>query len=377
MKTIIESIIAGASQIPSGDNSQPWKFWWTGSVLKISHVEDFAVHSLNRKNHASMMAFGALLETLRISASNFGFELKINLRIPDQNLPRESEVVWAEVKMIPSKKAADPLNSALSLRTTDRRNYKGGTLNLHLRSELRALQINFPDCCLHMQEDQSHEFINYFLKAEELLWKNSKIIKDLCRWLRLSKKETKNSTDGMSAKNIGINLPETLLFKLIRKFPRLPSFLWSFGFGFKIKQKSMESIQSSAALICFTVRAITPENLCHLGGLAVRCWLILNREGFGVQPLSYASTSVADATSENSRSIMSTDELELFKQGQKILKKNFNFLEGEVPTWMFRTGVSDSLPQDQRPAKRQLSEVLSFKSDFQESKNQLQIKKGA
>jgi hypothetical protein len=75
----IEALIDKAIRSPSGDNAQPWNFQWNGERLLVLHSEMKALHTLNRKNHASMIALGAMLEALRLSATILGLDMKTKL----------------------------------------------------------------------------------------------------------------------------------------------------------------------------------------------------------------------------------------------------------------------------------------------------------
>ena len=58
---------------PSGDNTQPWRFEIVGDHLIRVFGTDTRDHILyDYDGHASHIAHGALLETMRIAASGFG-----------------------------------------------------------------------------------------------------------------------------------------------------------------------------------------------------------------------------------------------------------------------------------------------------------------
>jgi hypothetical protein len=350
---LVNFIIADAIKSPSGDNAQPWRFQWDGQRLLVLHAETLAAHSLNRNNHASQIALGALIEATRLSASQHGFSIKANLQLENKN----DMAVWADIVFSFNNTPADPLASMISLRCTDRRAYKGGTLETELLAEIAQAQAQFPGCAVRIQTQQTSSFMKYFLNTEKLLWSNSKIVRDLGKWLRLSKKEVAKSPTGMSWKNIGISAPEALMFRLIRRFPRIPGFLWSLGFGLRIKQDAKKSIKSSAALVCFSATETTPEAFCNIGQLAFRTWLLLNAYGMGVQPLSYSSTTVADLAAGALSPESSQAERDLFRQGKGILQENFEMQNDEIPVWMFRTGASNTLPADYRALKQTAAAV--------------------
>ncbi|MBN8538170.1 MAG: hypothetical protein J0M15_14045 [Deltaproteobacteria bacterium] len=246
---------------------------------------------------------------------------------------------WAEVRFVACQVTADPLADFITQRRTDRRIYQGGELDEVIRQKLSEIEDEFPGCKIRIQATRSQTFMQYFLKTEELLWKNSKIVRDLCKWLRLTKREAQ-SRDGMTAQSIGLNRIESLIFRLIRKMPILPRLLWSLGFGFKIRSNAEKAIESSAALLCFVSRSMDPVSLCRLGQCAYRAWLILNSHGFGVQPLSFSSSSVADQRSGAMIGQSNLEEQKVFTDGKKVLNDYFNLTDDDYPVWMFRTGLS-------------------------------------
>lgn len=349
---VIERILEDSTKSPSGDNAQPWKFQWDGESLFVFHVESLAKHSLNRKNNASRIAFGTLIEAMKISASNFGFDLKIDLSLHSQGHLAQ----WAKIDFF-SGAEVSPLYPIISARTTDRRAYKGGKVSAGIRAQLKALENEFAGCRIHIQETQSKSFMKYFLKTEELLWKNKSIVSDLTKWMRLSKSEQQKSQDGMSWRNMGMNIIEAFIFKAIRRFSFIPSILWSLGFGAKISKMGQTAIDSSAALICFSVDELNPESHYLIGRMAYKAWLILNANGFGVQPLSFQFSTIADMVSGDLLT-NSAIEIENFQNGKEVIRENFGLAAYEVPVWAFRTGLSAPLPAENRTQRRAIKLAL-------------------
>lgn len=69
----IERILDLARWAPSGDNTQPWRFQLLGEEHVLVHGFDTREHVVyDLDGHASQLAVGALLETLRIAASTTG-----------------------------------------------------------------------------------------------------------------------------------------------------------------------------------------------------------------------------------------------------------------------------------------------------------------
>lgn len=89
MLKLVKEILNLARWAPSGDNTQPWRF----EVIDESHV---TVHGFDTRKYClydlhgfgSQLAHGALLETIGIAASGFGFHAEISRRknTPDEHL---------------------------------------------------------------------------------------------------------------------------------------------------------------------------------------------------------------------------------------------------------------------------------------------------
>ncbi|MDR2788692.1 MAG: nitroreductase family protein, partial [Candidatus Accumulibacter sp.] len=78
---IPEKILDLARWAPSGDNTQPWRFEIVDDSRLVIHGSDTRGHVLyDFDGHASHMAHGALLETLRLAATRFGLRAEWRLR---------------------------------------------------------------------------------------------------------------------------------------------------------------------------------------------------------------------------------------------------------------------------------------------------------
>jgi hypothetical protein len=103
---------------PSGDNTQPWRF----EIVSADHI---AVHGHDTREwclydfdgHASHMAHGALLETLRIGATGFGLEATWTLR---EGCPETAPVYDVKLRETPGI-TSDPFFPYIETRVVQRR----------------------------------------------------------------------------------------------------------------------------------------------------------------------------------------------------------------------------------------------------------------
>lgn len=120
---------------PSGDNTQPWRFEIVGDGLVLVHgfdTRDEVVYDFD--GHASQIAHGALLETLRIAASGLGCTAVWALRAgsSDRQPVYELRVSREEGK------AADPLFPFIERRVVQRRPMRTTPLTAEQRRTLAA-----------------------------------------------------------------------------------------------------------------------------------------------------------------------------------------------------------------------------------------------
>ena len=146
-------ILTDAMRAPSGDNCQPWRFRWDGMQLDIFHERARGLHSLNRKNHASLLTLGCLLEGLEIAAQHAGYRCAVEVQ-PNSAGP------WSRVGFHPSQQAGAGLHNALLERATDRRLYHGGSVSDPVFATLRQGQSRFAPARLYLTDEFSKDLIS-------------------------------------------------------------------------------------------------------------------------------------------------------------------------------------------------------------------------
>lgn len=116
-REILLKILDLARWAPSGDNTQPWRFEIVGDDRILVHGHDtrgWCVYDF--RGHASHMAHGALLETVRIAASGHGYDAEWWLR---PGCPDSAPIY--EVSLRRTGRSADPLLPYIERRMVQRR----------------------------------------------------------------------------------------------------------------------------------------------------------------------------------------------------------------------------------------------------------------
>lgn len=162
---VLLRILDLARWAPSGDNTQPWRF----EIVAEDHV---AVHGFDTRDwcvydfsgHASHMAHGALLETIRIAATAYGLRTDWAMRAGSG----DAAPVY-DVRFVPDGGLArDPLFEFIETRSVQRRPMRTTPLTDNQRKMLAeaagsAFELRF------------FESLPDRIKVARLLWDNARI----------------------------------------------------------------------------------------------------------------------------------------------------------------------------------------------------------
>jgi nitroreductase len=350
LKQIMEKVLRS----PSGDNCQPWTFKWNGSALQVFHDAQRAMHPLNPKGITSMIALGCLLESFELAAADFGYEVRWNF-FPFKDAGTQ---LWTEVQFTPKNVPQNPLSEMLLKRFTDRRNFKGGTLS---REMFQKEELN--DAHLHVLSKPSAELINYIVKAELLLVDHPGILPATMSWARLSSRHVQETQDGVSWQGFGANFWEVPMMPMLRDYPFILR-IAKYFIAPQHRARVVRQLRSSAGLVCvsapFEGFEHSRENFVTAGRLMMNAWLSLTKLGYGVHPLTLPSLIALCAN--QGAADLPKKWLDLFKEGETLLRREFGISDEEVPIWMIRTGISGPQPEACKTLRFPVSKVLSFES---------------
>ena len=343
----LNQILEKAIWAPSGDNCQPWTFEWDGKTLKIFHNAQRALHPLNANGISSLISLGCLVESIYLAASEFGC-------IADwifQDFDTLGISQWAAISFSFVVQKKNPLADLLLSRTTDRNFFRCGMLNADMLQQMDRKPTQ-----LHILSNPPKELLDYIVEAEQLLVELPGLLPSTMKWARLSFKEAQKSGDGLSWRNLGAQIWEIPMMPLIRDFPKILK-LAKYVIGPQHRSRVKQQLQSSAGLICVSAPVKNRENIVVAGSLMMNAWLSLTGHGYGVQPLTIAST-ICMKSKEN---IMPLPNkwTQFFDEGEKILRKSFSIPSGSMPVWMIRAGLSTALPEKSRTFRKPLNEIFT------------------
>ncbi|WP_332670190.1 nitroreductase family protein [Aromatoleum sp.] len=267
---------------PSGDNTQPWRFEITGADELAVRGFDTRDHILyDFEGHASHLAHGALLETIRVAATGFGLQASWNLRPGSPDTAPVYDVRLRETPRLP----VDPLFPYIEKRVVQRRPMRATALTDAQRQALASAPG--PDYEVDFFESASER-----RKVARLLWDNAyirltcpeafEVHREIIEWgARFSK-------DRIPEQAVGVDpLTARLMKWAMRSWSRV-DFLNRYLFGTippRVQLDLLPALRCAAHILLRPRGALVNLSDYVNAGVAMqRLWLTATASGLHLQP---------------------------------------------------------------------------------------------
>lgn len=279
---ILHEILDHARWAPSGDNTQPWRF-------EIVADDRIAVHGHDTRDwclydfdgHASHMAHGALLETLRVAATGFGRVARWSLR---PGSPDSAPVfdVWLETV---AGLAPDPLLPYIKTRAVQRRPMRTTPLTPTQRSAL--LHAPGPAFTVQLFESFPER-----LGVGRLLWNSARIRLTCPEAYRVHKEiiewGVRYSLDRIPEQAVGVDPLTARLMQWGLKSWQRVDFLNRYLFGTVVPRIMLDFLPALGCAAHVLIRPVgdlvTVSDHVGVGQALQRLWLTAAAQGLLLQP---------------------------------------------------------------------------------------------
>ena len=338
---------------PSGDNTQPWRFEIAGDDRLVVHGHDTRTWCLYDYNgHASHMAHGALLETLRIAATAHGLESVWRLRADSTDTAPVYDVTLSPVSGL----AADPLLSCIERRTVQRRAMRATPLDSGQRTALAAAPgAGYTVQCFETGAERR--------AVAGLLWRNAylrltcpeayPVHKDVIEW------RARFSKDRIPEQAVGVDAATARLMEWVMASWGRVQFFNRFLGGTIAPRVQLDLIPALACSAHLLLKAdVPPRDLAdhvRAGAAMQRLWLTATAVGLHLQP---EMTPVIFRWYARSGQRISHDPA--IDHGAAALAERFEQIAAIGPdqalSFFCRVGVSD--PPRSRSLRKGLDELL-------------------
>ncbi len=283
------SILSAGIAAPSADNSQPWRFAWSGDDLDVRIDADRSGRVSDSRYVLSDLAAGACLENMIIRARSLGYVADVQI------FPRDDDELWvARIgwHRAPEDDQAESLAVAIEQRHTDRRFPWRGPIATATQARLDAQARLIPGQRLYWPPTpgERNAALSVIRQAETLRFKSPTLHAELFSSIRFAAGWHTACEEGLAPATLAVEPPLRPVFQWLRR-PAVMSMLNRLGAASSLGWRSAWLPIRLSPGLCLLVIPSTARSDVLAGGRALqRVWLQATLDGLSVQP--YAAAGV-------------------------------------------------------------------------------------
>lgn len=331
---ILERILLAGTKAISPYNSQPWR-------IRLRD-DGFEIFLLRHKNFffkllgVYQITLGAMLENMRVAAGHEGYDLEAtthNAIGPDAPA--------ATVVLAPAEPIVGSCEYLFS-RHSNRTGYERTHLDEQTKASLKKL-VQTDAIELQILEDRLKDYAASTLAAlEGVRFSNSWLVEELLNNIRWDQDDNEKHRDLLDIETLEVSRGSRLAMKAIHVFRPIYWVLRIFGFCGMVVRKQRKTIHQAGALIVFTMRRWSPDDMVHLGGLIQQTMNELNRADYDSVPL-VSGLYLMDLLREN-REIFTNAQALRILLGRNELEDILRIHDGRRVAFVLRVGRKISAP---------------------------------
>ena len=331
----IRTIIAAGIKAPSGENCQPWRFQVGENRIDLFNVPERDTSLYNYKQRASLVAHGACMENMLITAAKQGCRAELScFPTPD------NEQHVAGLNIYSGETLDDPLFAAISERTINRKPYKGGDLSPKAADNIHQAAINkgIQGSSLRLlQGGDKIAVADIVALNDRVVFESLHLHGFLFEHIRWNPEEAERARDGLDIRTLELAPPDRMLFPLLQNFGFV-KFIRMFGTTKIIAANARKLMLSASAAGMITIESTSAESWFNAGRMLERVWLEATRQGLAfhlMTGITLLIQRVRDGVIEG----LDSDNISLIKQADALLA---GVSGAELPVaLLFRIGNAD------------------------------------
>ena len=283
-----EGILRAGIAAPSADNSQPWRFAWSGDDLDLHIDADRSGRVSDIRYVLSDLAAGTCLENMIIHARSLGYLADL------QTFPRPDEELWvARIRWRHEPGGPpEPLAGAIARRHTDRSFPWRGPITPDTRARLDAQAQTMPGQRLWWPRTSRERkaALAVIRQAEALRFRSPTLHAELFSSISFAAGWHNVCEEGLAPATLAVEPPMRPLFQAMRR-PAVMSLFNRLGAASMLGWRSAYlPIRLSPGLCLIVIPSAARSDVLAGGRALQRVWLQATLDGLSVQP--YAAAGV-------------------------------------------------------------------------------------
>lgn len=286
---MVQALLHAGLRAPSADNRHTLRFAWRGDTLQVLSTDAPSWPGLPHRRLLAHMAYGAVLENLRLRSLELGLALHEQL-FPDPAAPH----CIADLQWTATSQRADPLSAHIETRHTNRRFYQRAKLSVANLEALNASARQVPGTQLQWLDApaQRSAALRAIRLAETERFKQPELHRELFSAVRFDV-GWKDSVDaGLPPAALEVEAPMRAAFAALRSWPLMRGASW-LGAHHAL---GMRAGYLPAALSPHIGVVLTEDGQAHVSTAALsagramqRIWLAAQAQGLALQPMAAAT----------------------------------------------------------------------------------------
>lgn len=338
IKENIKKIIEVAVNAPSGENSQPWRFEVEGNKIRIFNLLERDQSLYNFGQRGSLVAHGALIENISITAPIFGYSAIINL-LPDNKNPNFIATINLD-ELLPGQQKDESLYSCIIKRATNRKPYKKTPLSDEQFKDLKntastASEMGEGEVIFIQDSEKMKDVAKAGSVNEQVMFGNKFIHNFFFEHINWTEKEELEKRLGFYIKTLELPPPAQVALRLFRYWPVM-NLLNKLGLNKIIAKGNAVNYANSSAMMVFSVKNNFPRDFIIAGRLMQRLWLKATAMGLSAQPIAgmlfFMQAIIGGETNK-----FAPFQIELIKNAYAKIKDVFG-INNEIPVMILRVG---------------------------------------
>ena len=337
-ESTIMNLIEDAIKAPSAGNNQPWKWYYNGANLYLFHDKQRSQGWTDPDDQLAMMALGAALENLKLSAGKKN--LSCNISFPEQRKDNEP-VARISFQKTTSRlpQSEDELFEMIGKRCTNRK--KGESLALN-SAQIDAIKaVVHPPFYFEVVENQNQieTLADIIAETEKIRFMHPEGHDEFFRKeIRWNEKEAKESKDGIDLATLELSFLDQTGMK-ISSDEKVMQLLRDWGGGNGLKKISRTAVLHSSALGLISGNPDFPNNYLAAGMAVQRAWLKANQLQLSVHPVS-SPVFFFDRIKRHRD--LPRDTIEQIRQMESLFQDIFPSAKKQTPFFLFRLSKADA-----------------------------------
>lgn len=282
-------ILGAGIAAPSADNSQPWRFAWSGDELDLRIDAGRSGRVSDTRYVLSDLAAGACLENMVIHARSLGYVAHV------QTFPDPEDELWvARIgwRRDPGLNPTEPLAAAIELRHTDRRFPWRGPITADSQARMNAQAGSISGLRLYWppSADERKAALKVIRQAETLRFKSPTLHAELYSSVRFDAGWHGACEEGLAPATLAVEPPMRPAFQMMRRPAVMATLNWLGAASMLGWRSAYLPIRLSPGLCLLVVPSAARSDVVAGGRALQRVWLQATLEGLSVQP--YAAAGV-------------------------------------------------------------------------------------